>query len=76
MDWEERVSINREILGGKPVIRGTRVPVRVLLGALAGGDSIQEVCDSYRVAPEDVRAALAYAADAVDYAVVYLVPGR
>ncbi len=52
-----------DVLGGQPVVRGTRVPVRALVGALAGGMTIEEVCASYRVTPDDVRAALSYAVD-------------
>jgi uncharacterized protein (DUF433 family) len=43
-------------------VRGTRVPVRALIGGLAGGMTIEEVCASYRVGEDDVRAALRYAA--------------
>jgi len=44
-----------DVLGGQAVVRGTRVPVRVLVGGLAGGMTVDEACASYRVAPEDVR---------------------
>ena len=76
MVWEERIVTDPSIAAGKPVIKGTRVPVRVLLGALSGGDSVEDVCKGYNVTPEDVQAALAYAAEAVEYASLYLVPGR
>ena len=52
-----------KILGGAPVIRGTRVPVQVVVGSLAGGMNVEEVCDEYELKPEQVRAALAYAAE-------------
>jgi len=76
MVWEERIVTDSNIVAGKPVIKGTRVPVRVILGALSGGDSVEDVCKGYNVTREDVQAALAYAAEAVEYASLYLVPGR
>ncbi|HEX2573394.1 MAG TPA: DUF433 domain-containing protein [Polyangia bacterium] len=63
MSWRERIEQRPEVLGGEPVIHGTRVPVRALLGGLAGGMSIEAVCASYRVTEDDVRAALHYAVD-------------
>ena len=65
MSEGERIERRPDVLGGQPVVRGTRVPVRALVGGLAGGMSIDEVCASYRVTPADVRAALKYAARAV-----------
>jgi uncharacterized protein (DUF433 family) len=50
------------ILNGKPVIKGTRVPVALVLGKLAGGMSIDEVIYEYYLNIEGVRAALGYAA--------------
>jgi hypothetical protein len=47
------------------VIKGTRVPVRIIVDALAGGSSVEEVCAGWRITREDVLAALGYAADAV-----------
>ena len=76
MDWSKRIKCDPKILGGRPVIKGTRVPVQVLVGSLAGGDSVEQVCQGYGVTPEDVRAALGYASEALDYASIYLVPGR
>jgi uncharacterized protein (DUF433 family) len=50
---------------GKPVISGTRVMVRTVLGALAAGDSPERIAESYRVSVEDVRAAVAFANELV-----------
>lgn len=47
---------------GKPVIEGTRVPVELVLGQLAGGMSVEAVMEEYALSREDVLAALAYAA--------------
>lgn len=57
----DRIVIDPEVQHGKPVIRGTRVPVARILGGLAGGMTFDEVCREYDVTLEDVRAALRYA---------------
>lgn len=62
-EWKKRIEINQDILGGKPVIKGTRLPVEVIVGGLAGGMTVDEICKEYRIKAEDVRAALAYAAE-------------
>ena len=56
-----RVVTDPEIQHGKPIIRGTRVPVARIIGGLAGGMSIEEVRREYQVTEADIRAALAYA---------------
>ena len=76
MDWEDRIAIDPSILGGKPVVKGTRVPVEVIIGTLASGVTVQEVCRQYRIEPEDVRAALAYAARLLSEETVHALPGR
>ncbi len=76
MNWQDRIAIDPGIMGGKPVIKGTRVPVQVVVGSLAGGDSIGGVCQSYGVTEEDVRAALAYAAEVLGQERLHALPGR
>ena len=61
----ERIVIDKNIRHGKPVIRGTRVPVDLILGALAGGMSYKEICEDYEITEEDIRAAIEYAAKIV-----------
>jgi uncharacterized protein (DUF433 family) len=58
----ERIVIDPHVCHGKPVIRGTRVPVARVLGYLAGGMSFEDVQNDFALAPEDVCAALDYAA--------------
>ena len=59
---EERISIIPNICHGKPVIKGTRVLIATIVGALAGGDSIEEVLEDYpNITREDVYAALTFA---------------
>ena len=57
-----RIVVDPAIRSGKPVIEGTRVPVELVLGKLAGGMTVQEVAEEYELATEDIRAALGYAA--------------
>lgn len=59
---EERIAIDPVIAHGKPVIKGTRVPVEMILGALAGGMETREVANEYGLEREDVLAAIGYAA--------------
>jgi len=75
-DWQDRISIDPEIMGGKPVIKGTRVAVQFVVGALAAGASMDEVVEEYLISEDDVRAALAYAAQALEDEVVHALPGR
>ena len=62
----ERIVIDPRIQHGKPVIRGTRVPVARVIAELAGGMTREEVMREYDITAEDVAAALAYAADLVE----------
>ena len=57
-----RIVVDETIRFGKPVIQGTRVPVDLVLGKLAGGMTIDEVMTEYDLVREDVLAALSYAA--------------
>ncbi len=63
---DERIVIDPEIQHGKPVIRGTRVPVERILGGLAGGMSFEELCREYDVTTADIRAAIQYAQELVE----------
>lgn len=59
--FKKRVIIDPEIRHGKPIIKGTRVPVEVILGSLAGGMEIREIIKDYEITKEDVQAAIEYA---------------
>ncbi len=61
----DRIEVDPKRCHGKPVISGTRVMVRTVLGALAAGDSPERIAESYRVSVEDVRAAVAFANELV-----------
>ena len=62
----DRVVIDPAIQHGKPVIRGTRVPIVRIIGGLAGGMSIAEISHEYGITEADVRAALTYASEVID----------
>jgi len=67
-----RIEINPSVLGGKPVIRNTRIGVELLLRKLAEGATIAELLDAYpQLTEDDVRASLAYAADTIANEEVY-----
>ena len=58
----ERITTNPKIMHGKPVIKGTRVPVDVILGSLVGGMGYEEIEKEYGVKRADIIAAIEYAA--------------
>jgi uncharacterized protein (DUF433 family) len=62
--WQERIVVLPDLHHGDPCIRGTRIPVSVIVGSLADGMTLEEIQESYpQLTEEDVRAALSYAAD-------------
>lgn len=73
MSLSDRIEINAEILQGKPVIRGTRIPVELVLRKLSEGATNAELFDAYpRLTRDDIRAALAYAADSLAHEAIIL----
>ena len=60
----DRIEINRQVMMGKPVIRGTRITVELILRKLSEGATEKDLLDAYpRLAREDIRVAIRYAAD-------------
>jgi len=60
----DRIDIDPKVMMGKPVIRGTRIPVELLLRKLAEGATEADLLDAYpRLTREDIHAAIGYAAD-------------
>jgi uncharacterized protein (DUF433 family) len=71
--WKERIESNPLILHGKPCIKGTRIPVSLILGYLAAGKSTAQVLDEFPdLSPDDVSGALDYARDLADFEAVAL----
>jgi uncharacterized protein (DUF433 family) len=64
----ERIAVNPKILGGKPCIRGTRIPVTMILELLEDGLSFEEIIRNYypQLQREDIQACLEYAKVVVD----------
>ena len=69
----ERIEINPAVMLGKPVIRGTRIPVELILRKLSEGMTEAELLEAYpRLTSADIRAALAYAADTLAHETILL----
>jgi uncharacterized protein (DUF433 family) len=63
-DWKNRISIDPNVCHGRPCIKGTRIWVSLIVDNLAGGVSEEELLEAYpQLTTEDIRAALAYAAE-------------
>ncbi len=64
--WQERIVIAPDLHHGDPCIKGTRIPVAMIVGSLADGMDWQEIQEAYpQLATEGIQAALAYAAEVV-----------
>ena len=64
----DRIEINPDVMMGKPVIRGTRIPVEAVLRKLSEGGGEADLLDAYpRLTPEDIKAAMRYAADVLGH---------
>jgi uncharacterized protein (DUF433 family) len=69
MNWRERISIDPAIHHGEPCIKGTRVPVSVIVGSIADGNTPERVIESWpQLTADDIQAALKFAAEAVNNA--------
>ena len=65
-DLLERVEIDPDVMLGKPVIRGTRITVEIILEKIAADCTIEEILEDYpRLEREDILAAVAYARQAI-----------
>jgi len=66
MNYKTHIERNPEIMLGKPIIKGTRITVELLMRKLAGGFSIQDLLENYpHLTQEQILAALEYAADVI-----------
>ena len=73
MVYSNRIEINPKIMLGKPVIRGTRITIELILRKLSEGAKEEDLLDAYpHLKPDDIRAALAYAADSLAHEEVIL----
>jgi uncharacterized protein (DUF433 family) len=63
----DRITVDPDVLVGKPVIRGTRVPVYLIVGLVANGMATEEIIKEYpRLKEDDIKAALLYASKLVE----------
>lgn len=75
MRWQERIVIAPDIHHGEPCIKGTRVPIAMIIGSLADGMTPEEIQQAYpQLVSDDIRAALAYAADTIRQEVLISLP--
>ena len=69
----DRVEVNPAVMLGKPVIRGTRIPVELIIRKLGEGATEDDLLDAYpRLTRDDIQAALLYAADALSHETILL----
>ena len=73
-DLLSRIVIDPGIQAGRPVIKGTRVPVARVVGALSAGADFAELREDYGLTDEDIRAALAFAAKTLEDTELYELP--
>ena len=72
MDWRKYIHSDVNIMMGKPVITGTRIPVELILEKIAAGETFEQILEAHpRLTPEAIRAAIAFAAEALRADVVY-----
>lgn len=60
-----RITVDPQVRFGKPVVKGTRVPVAVILDELAAGTTVEDIAREYGITLEDIRAVLRYAAEVI-----------
>jgi uncharacterized protein (DUF433 family) len=64
INWKDHIIIDPDVHHGDPCIKGTRIPVTIIVGSLADGMTPQEIIEAYpQLSPTDIQASLAYAAD-------------
>jgi len=77
VNYSDRITVDPEIMMGKPTIKGTRVTVEVLLRKLSQEISPENILEEYpRLEKEDLQAALQYAADSVSTEELHLSTGQ
>ena len=64
MDWKDRIEVNTEVLVGKPIIKGTRISVELILDRVADGWTMEDVLAAYStIKRDDVLTALSFASE-------------
>jgi len=74
-DWRDRITIDPDILKGKPIIKGTMISVELVMEILANGWTEKEIIKNYpQLKKDDIQAALMYATDVLKEESVYPYP--
>lgn len=74
MDWQTRITIDPDVLVGKPIIKGTRLAVEFIIDLLSQGWSIEEILRNYPgITVVDIQACLSYASAALKSEKVYAI---
>jgi Uncharacterized conserved protein len=77
LEWRGRIVVDPELHHGEPCIRGTRIPVYVIVSSLADGMSEEELLEQYpQLTREDIRAALAYVAELLQHEMIIELSGQ
>lgn len=72
MEWQNRIETKPEVLDGKPVVVGTRIPVELVVELLAQAWTIEEILDQYpALSREDIQACLHYASETLQSERIY-----
>lgn len=76
MNCQDRIELNPKVCNGKPVIKGTRIPVSVILDEIARGESWDSLIQGFpELSSYDIQAALIYARDSLDHSNIRVVNG-
>lgn len=72
MNWQEHISSNPKIMFGKLVIKGTRIPIDLILEKMAGGESMEDLLlDFPNITKDDIFAILQFAAENINATSIY-----
>ena len=75
MNWQERITVDPNVLVGKPIIKGTRISVEFVIDLLARGWTTEQILEEYdHLKAEDIQACLAYASEMLKSERVFLTP--
>jgi uncharacterized protein (DUF433 family) len=75
MNWQDRITVDPQVLVGKPIVKGTRVSVEFVIDLLARGWTTEQILKEYdHLTAEDIQACLAYASEILKNERVYLTP--
>ena len=76
MNWQDRITVDANVLVGKPIIKGTRMSVEFVVDLLGRGWTVEQILQEYdHLTAADVQACFAYASDVLKSERVYLLPG-